>query len=106
VYLIYGGGKLNLVELNENVTGYKQSIPLTQNTIFLKAECDFTNKKDVADFFYSLDGKTWKALGTQLKMAYTFPHFIGYRFALFNYATKITGGIAAFDFFHIRDKIQ
>jgi beta-xylosidase len=83
-----------------------QSIPLTQNTIFFKAECDFTNKKDVADFFYSLDGKTWKALGTQLKMAYTIPHFMGYRFALFNYATKITGGAAAFDFFHITDTIQ
>jgi beta-xylosidase len=83
-----------------------QSITLTQNTIFFKAECNFTHKKDVADFFYSLDGKTWKALGTQLKMAYTFPHFMGYRFALFNYATKITGGIAAFDFFHITDTIQ
>jgi len=83
-----------------------QSITLTQNTIFFKAACDFTNKKDVANFFYSLDGKTWKALGTQLKMAYTFPHFMGYRFALFNYATKITGGAVAFDFFHITDTIQ
>ena len=51
-------------------------------------------------------GKTWKALDTQLKMAYTFPHFMGYRFALFNYATKITGGAAAFDFFHITDTIK
>lgn len=83
-----------------------QPIPLTQNTIFFKAACDFTNKKDVANFFYSLDGKTWKALGTTLKMTYTFPHFMGYRFALFNYATKITGGAAAFDFFHITDTIQ
>jgi len=33
-------------------------------------------------------------------MAYTFPHFIRYRFALFNDVTKITGGAAAFDFFH------
>jgi hypothetical protein len=31
----------------------------------------------VADFFYSLDGKTWIPLGTQLKMAYTVPHFMG-----------------------------
>jgi len=83
-----------------------QSIPLTQNTIFFKAECDFTNKKDEANFFYSLDGKTWKALGTTLKMTYTFPHFMGYRFALFNYASKITGGAAAFDWFHITDAIQ
>jgi beta-xylosidase len=82
-----------------------QSIPLTQNTIYFKAACDFTNKKDVANFFYSLDGKSWKAIGTQLKMTYTLPHFMGYRFALFNYSTKTTGGATAFDFFRITDKI-
>jgi len=81
-------------------------IPLTQSTVYLKAECNFTNKKDIAHFFYSLDGKTWTAIGTQLKMAYTIPQFIGYRFALFNYATKITGGTADFDFFHITDTIS
>jgi beta-xylosidase len=76
-------------------------VPLAQNTIYFKAACDFTDKKDVADFFYSLDGKTWTKLGTRLKMAYTIPHFMGYRFALFNYATKVAGGYADFDFFRI-----
>ena len=83
-----------------------QKIPLNQKVVYFKAECDFTNRKDVADFFYSLDGKTWIPLGTQLKMAYTFPHFMGYRFALFNYATKNIGGAADFDFFHITDSIS
>ena len=46
-----------------------KSVPLRQNMVYLKAGCDFTNKKDVANFFYSLDGKTWHPLGTQLKMA-------------------------------------
>jgi len=78
-----------------------QIIPLTERTVFFKAECDFTNKKDVADFYYSLDGKTWNSIGTQLKMAYTIPQFIGYRFALFNYATKETGGFVDFDWFRI-----
>jgi beta-xylosidase len=82
-----------------------QAIPLTQNTIFFKAACDFTDKKDLADFYYSLDGKTWKVIGSQLKMTYTLPHFMGYRFALFNYATKAIGGAGAFDFFHITDSI-
>lgn len=80
-----------------------QSIPLTQNVVHFKAECDFTNKKDVANFFYSLDGKTWQPIGTQLKIAYTIPQFIGYRFALFNYATKTIGGSADFDYFKISD---
>ena len=83
-----------------------QTIPLTQKAIYLKAECDFTNKKDVADFYYSLDGKSWKPIGTQLKMAYTLPHFMGYRFGLFNYATKNVGGFVDFDYFRIEDKIS
>jgi beta-xylosidase len=93
-----------------NATGGKpveaQAIPLNQKTVYFKAACDFTNKKDVADFFYSLDGKTWTPIGTQLKMAYTIPHFMGYRFGLFNYATKNVGGFVDFDFFHIEDKIS
>ena len=92
-----------------NATGGKPveaaQIPLDQKTVYFKAECNFTDKKDVADFFYSLDGKLWKPIGTQLKMAYTLPHFMGYRFGLFNYATKNAGGYADFDFFHISDSI-
>lgn len=83
-----------------------QTIPLNQNKVFFKAECDFTNKKDTADFFYSLDGKSWKSIGTPLKMSYTLPHFMGYRFGLFNYATQNTGGYVDFDYFHISDVIS
>ena len=83
-----------------------ETIPFNQKIVFFKAECDFTDKKDVANFFYSLDGKTWKAIGTQLKMSYTLPHFMGYRFALFNYATKNIGGFVDFDFFYISDNIS
>lgn len=80
--------------------------PLSQNTIYLKAECDFRDLKDTAYFYYSLDGKSWVSIGGSLKMSYTLPHFIGYRFGLFNHATKETGGQADFDFFHIDDKIS
>ncbi|HEV8283136.1 MAG TPA: glycoside hydrolase 43 family protein [Chitinophagaceae bacterium] len=83
-----------------------QSIPLNQKTVFFKAECDFADKKDVANFFYSLDRKTWIMIGTQLKMSYTLPHFMGYRFALFNYATKNIGGFVDFDYFHISESIS
>lgn len=82
-----------------------QSVPLTQKTVFLKAECNFIDKKDVADFFYSLDGKTWTPIGSQLKMTYTLPHFMGYRFALFNYGTKNIGGFADFDYFRVTDHV-
>jgi beta-xylosidase len=77
---------------------------LHQNKIYFKIGCEFGNFKDTANFFYSLDGMIWKALGTPLKMTYTLPHFMGYRFGLFNYATKHIGGYADFDYFHIDNK--
>jgi beta-xylosidase len=83
-----------------------ERVPLLQNIIYFKAECNFKDKVDTASFFYSLNGKIWKAIGSSLKMSYTIPHFMGYRFGLFNYATKEEGGIADFDFFHIEDKIS
>jgi beta-xylosidase len=81
-----------------------ERVPLSQQTVYLKAECNFRDLADTAEFFYSLDGKSWKRIGGQLKMAYTLPHFMGYRYGLFNYATKAPGGFADFDFFHIADK--
>ncbi len=80
-----------------------QRIPLNQSTVYFKAYCDFTNLKDTAHFFYSLDGKDWKAIGSSLKMSYTLPHFMGYRFGLFNYATKEAGGYVDVDFFRVDD---
>ena len=100
-------GNKSIVMMNAS-TGKPEesmSIPLKQNKVFFKAECDFTNKKDVANFFYSLDGKLWMPIGTQLKMTYTLPHFMGYRFGLFNYATKNVNGFVDFDFYHIEDQI-
>lgn len=79
-------------------------VPLTQARVFLRAECDFKERADTARFFYSLDGAAWTRIGNELKMRYTLPHFMGYRFGLFNYATKTPGGHADFDFFRISDK--
>jgi beta-xylosidase len=83
-----------------------QRVPLNQKTVFLRADCDFKDRADKARFFYSLDGKTWTPIGSELKMAYTLPHFMGYRFGLFNFATKTVGGYADFDFFRVSDRIS
>jgi len=101
------GGNKSIVMINagNGKPEQVQSIPLTQKNVFFKAECDFTDKKDIANFFYSLDGQTWTPVGTQLEMTYTIPHFMGYRFGLFNYATKQVGGFVDFDFFHVEDRI-
>lgn len=56
-------------------------------------------------FFYSLDHRTWSPIGSTLKMKYTLPHFMGYRFGLFCYATKAPGGFADFDYFRVSSAI-
>jgi beta-xylosidase len=83
-----------------------ENIPLNQKIAYLKAECDFTDRRDVAYFYYSLDGKTWKPIGNQLKMEYSMPHFMGYRFGLFNYATETPGGYVDFGWFRIGKEIS
>lgn len=83
-----------------------QRIPLSQNRVYLKAECNFANLADTAEFFYSLDAKTWTPIGSKFRMAYTLPHFMGYRFGLFNYAAKEAGGFVDFDFFRIEEGIS
>ncbi len=101
------GGKKEIVYINATggTPAEEARILLNQSTVYFKAECDFTDRKDVAFFYYSLDGKSWNKVGNQLKMAYTIPQFIGYRFGLFNYATKEIGGAADFDYFRISDTI-
>ena len=79
-----------------------QRIPLIQDTVYFRIDCDFTDLKDEAKFFYSLDGKIWSPIGKTLKMKYTIPHFMGYRFGLFNFATKSAGGHVDFDWFRIK----
>ncbi|MDD3735736.1 MAG: glycoside hydrolase 43 family protein [Bacteroidales bacterium] len=81
-----------------------ESVPLSRKKVYLKAECDFTDRRDIGYFYYSLDGKTWKPIGNQLKMEYSMPHFMGYRFGLFNYATREPGGYVDFDWFHITNE--
>jgi beta-xylosidase len=95
-----------MVSAASNAPQELERVPLAQATVCLKADCDFKNRADKANFFYSLDGKSWTQIGGQLKMTYNLAHFMGYRFGLFNYATKTAGGFADFDFFHINDKIQ
>ena len=82
-----------------------ETVPITQNRVYLKVECDFRSQRDLAYFYYSLDGYQWEPIGNTLRMSYTMPHFMGYRFALFNFATVTTGGHVDFDYFRVGDKM-
>ena len=80
----------------------KLKIENGQWIIWLRVDCDFRDCTDKATFSYSLDGKDWKNIGDTLQMHYDWPDFCGYRFALFHYATKEVGGVADFDWFHVK----
>jgi beta-xylosidase len=82
-----------------------ENIPLESNKVWLKIDCDYKDRADKAYFYYSLKGEDWISIGNPLQMAYTLPHFMGYRFGLFSFATKTTGGFVDFDYFRISDEI-
>ncbi|HSH18892.1 MAG TPA: glycoside hydrolase 43 family protein, partial [Draconibacterium sp.] len=39
----------------------KENVPLLQNEVYLKIDCNFRDKTDITRFYYSLDGKIWTA---------------------------------------------
>ena len=102
----YRNGEKYIVQENYNAATpvLLEEIPMDVTTIYLSAVCDYRNMKDTAYFYYSLDGNSWMPIGNPLSMKYTLSHFMGYRFGLFNYATKQTGGHVDFDYFHIKQQ--
>lgn len=102
------GGKKRIVMVNGEADEpvEVEILPLNEKAVYLKAECDFRNRTDKGRFYYSTDGSTWTLIGNTLQMSYTMPHFMGYRFALFNYATRKAGGHVDFDYFRLEDEIS
>lgn len=102
----YQNGQKQLVMINagSGTPEEIESLPLEQSVVYLKAVCDFTNRTDLAHFYYSLDGQSWTKIGSTLHMEYLLSQFMGYRFGLFNYATKEAGGYVDFDFFQFSDE--
>jgi beta-xylosidase len=101
-----GSRKIVMIEAAKGIPKEMASVILNQDKVYFKAECDFKNNADKGKFYYSLDGNKWIAIGSTINLPYTLPHFMGYRFGLFNYATKNVGGFADFDYFHIDDTIS
>lgn len=79
----------------------QERIALAESVVYLQIRADFEGQRDRATFWYSLDQEQWTEIGEPLAMEYTLPHFMGYRFALFSYATEQTGGRAAFDYYRV-----
>lgn len=75
------------------------SLPLLQDSLYLRIDFNFKDKADKCWFYYSLDNKTWYQLGDTLQMAYYWPDFVGQRMGVFYFSTKTPGGHADFDYF-------
>lgn len=74
------------------------SVEVKESIVYLRASIKF--KEDKAKFYYSLDNKTWTAIGSETGMFFNTTVFVGARFGLFCYATSaLGGGSADFDWF-------
>lgn len=68
--------------------------------VYLKVHGDFNPGRDMAAFSYSTDGETWEPIGREVAMRFDYMrHFMGTKFAIFNYATKRAGGYVDVDWF-------
>lgn len=86
-----------------------ERVKLRKTTLWLRIEADFTNHKDCAFFSFSEDGKIFRKVGKNFRMRFDYKRFfMGTRFAIFNYATKKTGGYIDVDNFDIivKDEIS
>lgn len=71
-----------------------------QQLIWLRVHGDFNENRDMASFSYSTDGENFVSIGREVKMVFDYQrHFMGTKFAIFNYATKKLGGYVDVDSF-------
>ncbi|KAF2251682.1 glycoside hydrolase family 43 protein [Trematosphaeria pertusa] len=71
------------------------SIPVPSDTriLWVRTNLDARpNGSKAAEFFYSMDGRRWEQLGGTYELYTGWAFFLGYRFAVFNYATVALGG--------------
>ena len=109
---------VELTDKDKEVTDYKEKVvecislnpqlSILNSQLFLRIDADFhpvegKRGRDVANFYYSLDGREWTQVGTtDYHLSFDWRRFfMGTKFGIFCYATKKTGGyvdIDAFDY--------
>lgn len=107
--------KVELTDRNKEVKNVEEktieSVELKQQKIWLRIDADFRPVKtqgfmpgkDLATFYYSLDGETWTKMGSDYKLGFDWRRFfMGSKFGIFNYATKKAGGYVDIDTFDYR----
>ncbi|KAF2401575.1 Arabinanase/levansucrase/invertase [Trichodelitschia bisporula] len=70
-----------------------EAVPIQGGTVWLRLAADIRPGAGRAGIFsYSTDGRSWHTLGRPFVMKTAWQFFMGYRFAVFNFATKVLGG--------------
>ena len=68
--------------------------------IYLRIDGDFRLGRDIATFFFSTDGRQWQPIGKPFQMRFDYTRlFMGTRYAIFNYASRKTGGYVDIDYY-------
>lgn len=103
-FLTMSSQVVNLTSKEKAITSVdieeKERVELKLDTIYLKIDADFNVNQDIAKFYYSFDNETWTKIGEDYKMRFDYTrHFMGTKFAIFNYATQSLGGFVDVDFF-------
>ena len=105
VYMARNGGYGK--EIKDSRDQIVKEIGVNNEVVYLKVDFKFnnvdgnfnsSNNIDKVNFFYSLDGTTWTKIGDEIGMTYDLKMFTGYRFAIYSYPTKKTGGYVDVDY--------
>lgn len=101
--VMVNGLELNVSQWTTKSTGTEvASQNLSGDTIWLRATADITpGPNRQASFSYSTDGTTFMPLGNAHIMSSDWQFFIGYRFAILNFATTALGGSVVVESFEI-----
>lgn len=95
------GYKVVMYQGTQDGETMKESVDIDGSQVYLRTDFDIPIDKGTASFYYSTDGSSWKKIGTNVNLSFNLHFFTGYRFALFNFATKTAGGYAEFDWFKV-----
>ncbi|KAG8805243.1 hypothetical protein FRC18_006781 [Serendipita sp. 400] len=77
------------------------SVSISGGTIYLRITADIRSNIKQATFYYSTNGNSWSSIGSAFTMTTTWEFFMGYRFAIFNYATSSLGGKVTVPWFQL-----
>ncbi|KAI8938674.1 hypothetical protein NX059_004542 [Plenodomus lindquistii] len=83
------------------------TIPANSTNLWLRIQADITPAFGTSiarqsTFWYSTDGRKFTQLGPSFSMTNTWQFFTGYRFGVFNFATKALGGEVAAKSFELK----